>query len=93
MDGGKTFGHGVHDIQGVVVSHLWVPLQRVCCTFVFNATFFQAHLLPFILLDVSRLKPRWGFYFSMKNCAHLDSTLVTSCFPKLKTCVDLLPKH
>jgi hypothetical protein len=26
MDGGKTFGHGVHDIQGFVLSHLWVPL-------------------------------------------------------------------
>jgi hypothetical protein len=26
MDGGKNFGHGVHDIQGIVVSHLWVPL-------------------------------------------------------------------
>jgi hypothetical protein len=25
-DGGKTFGHGVHDIQGFVLSHLWVPL-------------------------------------------------------------------
>jgi hypothetical protein len=26
MDGGKTLGHGVHDIQGIIVSHLWVPL-------------------------------------------------------------------
>jgi hypothetical protein len=26
VDGGKTFGHGVHDIQGFVLSHLWVPL-------------------------------------------------------------------
>jgi hypothetical protein len=26
VDRGKTFGHGVHDIQGFVVSHLWVPL-------------------------------------------------------------------
>jgi hypothetical protein len=26
MDGGKTFGHGVHDIQRFVLSHLWVPL-------------------------------------------------------------------
>jgi hypothetical protein len=26
MDGGKTLGHGVHDIQGIVMSHLWVPL-------------------------------------------------------------------
>jgi hypothetical protein len=25
VDGGNTFGHGVHDIQGTVVSHLWVP--------------------------------------------------------------------
>jgi hypothetical protein len=49
MDGGKNFWHGVHDIQGIVVSHLWVPLYRVCCTFVFNATFFQAHLFPFFL--------------------------------------------
>jgi hypothetical protein len=24
--GGKTLGHGVHDIQGTVVSHLWVIL-------------------------------------------------------------------
>jgi hypothetical protein len=28
-----------------------------------------------------------------KNSAHLDSTLVTSCFPELKTCVGILPKH
>jgi hypothetical protein len=27
MDEGKTFGHGVHEIQWVVVSHLWVPLN------------------------------------------------------------------
>jgi hypothetical protein len=26
MNGGKTLGHGFHDIQGIVVSHLWVPL-------------------------------------------------------------------
>jgi hypothetical protein len=26
VDGGKNFGHGVHDIQGFVVSHSWVPL-------------------------------------------------------------------
>ena len=26
VDGDKTFGHGVHDIQGFVLSHLWVPL-------------------------------------------------------------------
>jgi hypothetical protein len=26
VDGGKTFGHGVHDIQGFILSHLWVPL-------------------------------------------------------------------
>jgi hypothetical protein len=26
VDGGNTFGHGVHDIQGFVLSHLWVPL-------------------------------------------------------------------
>jgi hypothetical protein len=48
VDGGKNFRHGVHDIQGFVLSHLWVPLQRVCCTFVFNVTFFQAHF-PFNL--------------------------------------------
>jgi hypothetical protein len=26
VDGGKTFGHGVPDIQGFILSHLWVPL-------------------------------------------------------------------
>jgi hypothetical protein len=26
MNGGKTLGYGVRDIQGIVVSHLWVPL-------------------------------------------------------------------
>jgi hypothetical protein len=26
VDGGKMFWHGVHDIQGFVLSHLWVPL-------------------------------------------------------------------
>ena len=39
------------------------------------------------------MKPRWGFYLSMKNSAQLDSTLVTCCFPKLNSCVGLLPKH
>jgi hypothetical protein len=24
--GSRIFGHGVHDIQGIVKSHLWVPL-------------------------------------------------------------------
>jgi hypothetical protein len=26
VDGGNTFEHGVHDIQGFILSHLWVPL-------------------------------------------------------------------
>jgi hypothetical protein len=26
MDGGNNFVHGVHDIQGFILSHLWVPL-------------------------------------------------------------------
>jgi hypothetical protein len=26
MDGGNTSGHGVHDIQGFLLSHIWVPL-------------------------------------------------------------------
>jgi hypothetical protein len=26
VDGRKNFGHGVHDIQGFILSHLWVPL-------------------------------------------------------------------
>jgi hypothetical protein len=26
VHGGNTFGHGVHDIQGFILSHLWVPL-------------------------------------------------------------------
>jgi hypothetical protein len=26
MDGGNAFGHEVHDIQGILVSHLWVSL-------------------------------------------------------------------
>jgi hypothetical protein len=26
VDGGDTFGHEVHDIQGFILSHLWVPL-------------------------------------------------------------------
>ena len=30
MDGGETFVHGVFDIQGLILSHLWVPLLRVC---------------------------------------------------------------
>jgi hypothetical protein len=60
MDEGKNFGHGVHGIQGVVVSHLWVPLERVCCTFVFNETFFQAHLLPFILLGCFQVEAKVG---------------------------------
>jgi hypothetical protein len=60
MDGGKTFGHGVHDIQGVVVSHLWVPLWSVCCTYVFNATFFQAYLSSFILLGCFQVEAKVG---------------------------------
>jgi hypothetical protein len=50
MDKGNTFGHAVHEIKRVVMSHLWVSLQRVCCTFVSNAAFFQAHLFPLIHL-------------------------------------------
>jgi hypothetical protein len=26
VDGGRNFGHGVHDIQGFIFSHLWVAL-------------------------------------------------------------------
>jgi hypothetical protein len=26
MDGRKTWEHGFHEIQGCVLSHLWVPL-------------------------------------------------------------------
>jgi hypothetical protein len=29
MDGGKSFGHGVHEIEGVVVSRLWVLLSSL----------------------------------------------------------------
>jgi hypothetical protein len=32
-------GHRAHDIQEVIVSHSWVPLYRVCGTFVHNALF------------------------------------------------------
>jgi hypothetical protein len=32
-------GHGFHDMQGSIVSHLCVPLWRVCCTFIQNAFF------------------------------------------------------
>jgi hypothetical protein len=35
----KLNGHRAHDIQEVVVSHSWVPLYRVCGTFVHNALF------------------------------------------------------
>jgi hypothetical protein len=35
----KTQQAWIHDIQGVVVYHSWVPLQRVCGTFVFNENF------------------------------------------------------
>jgi hypothetical protein len=48
MNGNKIFEHGVHDIHGIVLSHIWVPLQRVSCTFIFNAFFFQAHLLTLV---------------------------------------------
>jgi hypothetical protein len=26
VDRENTFGHGIHDIQGFIVFHLWVPL-------------------------------------------------------------------
>jgi hypothetical protein len=60
MNGGNTLGHGVHDIQGIVVSHLWVPLYTVCCPFIFNATFFQAYLLPFIILRCFHVEAKVG---------------------------------
>jgi hypothetical protein len=60
MDEGNTFGHGVHDIQWVIVSHLWVPLYRVCHTFVFNATIFQVYLLPLILLGCFQVEAKVG---------------------------------
>jgi hypothetical protein len=55
MDGGNTFGYGVHEIQGVVVSHLWV-----CCTFIFDATFFQAYLFSFIVSRCFQVEAKVG---------------------------------
>jgi hypothetical protein len=37
--GSRFNGHRAHDILGVVVSHSWVPLWRVCGTFICNAFF------------------------------------------------------
>jgi hypothetical protein len=37
--GSRINGHRAHDIQGVIVSHSWVPLYRVCGTFVHNKNF------------------------------------------------------
>jgi hypothetical protein len=42
-------GHRAHDIQGVVVSHSWVPLYWVCGTFVRNVLFPS----PSIAFDLS----------------------------------------
>jgi hypothetical protein len=39
MLGSTLNGHRAHYIQGVLVSHSWVPLWRVCGTFVRNAIF------------------------------------------------------
>jgi len=53
MDGGKTFRHGFHDIQGFILSHLWVPLWRACYIlefpFFYIATFFQALYFAFFI--------------------------------------------
>jgi hypothetical protein len=54
---------------------------------------FSKPIYCLLFLYFSRLKPRWGFYLSMKNISHLDSTLVTLFFPKLKTILGLLPKQ
>jgi hypothetical protein len=37
--GSRLNGHRDHDIQGVVVSHSWEPLYKVCGTFIRNALF------------------------------------------------------
>jgi hypothetical protein len=48
VEWGKTFGHGVHDIQGFhIVSFMGAFVEGVL-PFIFDATFFQAHLLPLI---------------------------------------------
>jgi hypothetical protein len=31
VDGGRTLGLGFLTCQGLILSHLWVPLLRVCC--------------------------------------------------------------
>jgi hypothetical protein len=37
--GSRLNGHKAHDILGVIVSHSWFPLYRVCCTFICKCTF------------------------------------------------------
>jgi len=37
--GSRLNGHRDHDIQVVTVSHSWVPLYRVCGTFICNELF------------------------------------------------------
>ena len=91
--GGGIFGMGFMTYKGLQCLS-YGCLCRGCVAPSFSMQPFSnsIHCLLFFQ-DVSRLKPRWRFYLSMKYCAHLDSTLVTSCFPKLKTCVGILPKH
>jgi hypothetical protein len=77
VDGGKNIRHRVHDIQGFILSHLWVPLQRMCCSFVFNATFFQAHLLSLIfLLTGETVHPSTGRVEPVRGCLNNPSRLV-----------------
>jgi hypothetical protein len=53
VNGVRLLGMGFHDIQGLVLSHLWVPLLRAShvpfSLFVFKAYFFQTLYWPFTL--------------------------------------------
>jgi hypothetical protein len=59
VDGVRLLGMGFHDIQGLVLSHLWVPLLRVghiLFLFLFLKHIFPSPLLAIYFACVSKLK-------------------------------------
>jgi hypothetical protein len=59
MDGVTLIGMGFHGIQGLVLSHLWVPLLRdshILFLFLFLKNIFPSPLLAIHFACVSKLK-------------------------------------
>jgi hypothetical protein len=59
VDGVRVIGIGLHDIQGFILSHLWMPLLRdshILFLFLFLKNIFPSHLLAIYFACVINLK-------------------------------------